>query len=108
MVRLPRDERAVKARRFMAQSLQLRNDINNEPTWEAVFTDQEVNAWLAEDLVTHFADQLPPEVHEPRIVFDADRVTLAFQVDQGPFSSVIWVVPRPRVAAPTVLARTLA
>ena len=53
------------------QSLQLRNDICNEPTWEAVFTDQEVNAWLAEDLVTHFADQLPPEVHEPRVAVRA-------------------------------------
>src|SRR5262249_40126067 len=62
MVRLSREERAGKARKFVAQSLQLRNDICNEPTWEAVFTDQEVNAWLAEDLVTHFADQLPPEV----------------------------------------------
>ena len=70
MVRLPATSATVKAKRFVAQSLQLRNDICNEPTWEAVFTDQEVNAWLAEDLVTHFADQLPPEVHEPRVVFE--------------------------------------
>ncbi len=84
IVQVPRAEQEVKAKRFVAQSMQLRNDISNEPTWEAVFTDQEVNAWLAEDLVTHFADQLPPEVHEPRIVFEADRVTLAFQLDQGP------------------------
>jgi hypothetical protein len=107
MVQLPRGERAVKARRFMAQSLQLRNDICNEPTWEAIFTDQEVNAWLAEDLVTHFADQLPPEVHEPRVVFELDRVTLAFQLDQGPFSSVIWVVARPRVPEGNVVELTL-
>src|SRR5947209_8283925 len=107
MVRLPRDERAVKARRFMAQSLQLRNDICNEPVWEAVFTDQEVNAWLAEDLVTEFADQLPPEVHEPRVVFEFDRVTLAFELDQGPLRSVIWVVAQPRVTSPNVLELTL-
>jgi hypothetical protein len=106
-VRLPRDQRQVKAKRFMAQSLQLRNDICNEATWEAIFTDQEVNAWLAEDLVTHFADQLPPEVHEPRVVFDVDRVTLAFQLDQGPLSSVIWVVARPHVPEGNVLELTL-
>ncbi len=46
-------------------------------------TDQEVNAWLAEDLVTHFADQLPPEVHEPRVLFELDRITLAFLLKQG-------------------------
>lgn len=107
VVRRPRGDRAVKARRFMAQSLQLRNDICNEPTWEAIFTDEEVNAWLAEDLVTHFADQLPPEVHEPRVVFEVDRVTLAFQLDQGPLSSVIWVVARPHVPEANVLELTL-
>ena len=36
----------------------------------AVFSDQEVNAWLAEDLVTHFADQLPPEVDESARLFE--------------------------------------
>src|SRR3954451_7325253 len=107
MVQVPRAQQEVKAKRFVAQSLQLRNDICNEPTWMAVFTDQEVNAWLAEDLVTEFADQLPPEVHEPRVMFELDRVTLAFELDQEPVSSVIWVVARPRVAAPNVLELTL-
>jgi hypothetical protein len=107
VVRVPREQRTVRAKQFVRQSLQLRNDICNEPSWEAVFTDQEVNAWLAEDLVTHFADQLPPEVREPRVVFDVDRVTLAFQLDQGPFSSVIWVVARPHVPEANVLELTL-
>ena len=65
MIGLSREKRAGRAKKFVAQSLQLRNDICNEPNWEAVFTDQEVNAWLAEDLVTLFADRLPPEVNEP-------------------------------------------
>lgn len=106
-VQLPREQREVKAKHFVAQSLQLRNDICNEPTWEAVFSDQEVNAWLAEDLVTHFADQLPPEVHEPRVVFEIDRVTLAFALEQRPVRSVIWVVARPHVPEGNVLELTL-
>ncbi len=97
MVSLPRAQREVRAKHFVAQSLQLRNDICNEPTWEAVFSDQEVNAWLAEDLVTHFADQLPPEVHDPRVLFEMDRVVLAFQLNKGGVQSVITVVARPRV-----------
>jgi hypothetical protein len=104
--RVPRAQREAKAKRFVSQSLQLRNDICNEPAWEAVFSDDEVNAWLAEDLVTHFADQLPPEVHEPRVVFELDRVTLAFELDRGPVRSVIWVVARPRVPEPNVLELT--
>lgn len=107
MTKLPRARREAEAKRFVAQSLQLSNNIRNEPVWEAVFTDEEVNAWLAEDLVTQFADQLPPEVHDPRVAFEADRVTLAFRLEQGPVKSVIWVVARPRVPKGNVLELTL-
>lgn len=98
--------RKAEAKRFLASSLQLRNDIVNEPTWEAVFSDQEVNAWLAEDLVTYFSDQLPPEVHEPRVMFEVDRVTLAFELDRGGIKSVIWIVAVPRVPQGNVLELT--
>jgi hypothetical protein len=107
MMLLSREQRAGKAKKFVAQSLQLRNDICNEPSWEAVFTDQEVNAWLAEDLVTHFADQLPPEVQEPRVLFELDRITLAFLLQQGAFQSVITVVARPRVPGGNTVELTL-
>jgi hypothetical protein len=107
MVRLPKAARAGKAKKFVAQSLQLRNDICNEPTWEAVFTDQEVNAWLAEDLVTHFADALPPEVSEPRVLFELNRITLAFQLRQRGVQSVITVVARPRIPEGNTVELTL-
>ena len=104
---LPRAEREVRAKRFVSSSLQLRNDISNEHSWSAAFSDGEVNAWLAEDLVTHFADQIPPEVHEPRISFEHDRVTFAFGLDRGPIRSVIWVVARVAVPEDNVLALTV-
>ncbi len=104
---IPPARRQAEARRLVAQGLQLRNDIVNEPKWEAVFSDEEVNAWLAEDLVTHFAEQIPSGVHEPRVVFEMDRVILAFQLDQGPVRSVVWVVARPRVTQPNTLALTI-
>ncbi len=107
MKALPRKQREAKAKHFVANSLQLRNDISNERDWQAVFTDQEVNAWLAEDLITHFADQIPAEIHEPRISFEHDRVTFAFGLDRGPIRSVIWVVARVSVPEDNVLALTL-
>ncbi|QEH33534.1 hypothetical protein OJF2_20360 [Aquisphaera giovannonii] len=107
MVNLTREQREGKARHFVAQSLQLRNDIVNEPTWEAVFSDQEVNAWLAEDLVTYFADQLPPEVHDPRVLFETDRVILAFQLNRNGVQSIITVIARPRVPEGNTVELTL-
>ncbi len=99
--------RQAEAQKFVAQSLQLRNDIRNEPNWEAIFTDQEVNSWLAEDLVTQFADQIPPGVDNPRVSFEKDRLTLAFELDQGPIRSVVWVVAAVKVPEENVLALTI-
>src|SRR5262245_43371563 len=107
MVLQSREQREGKARKFVAQGLQLRNDICNEPNWEAVFSDQEVNAWLAEDLVTHFADHLPPEVDEPRVLFEMDRIILAFQLRQRGVQSVITVVARPTVPEGNTVELTL-
>ncbi|WP_206107586.1 hypothetical protein [Paludisphaera rhizosphaerae] len=104
---VPREQLEDRAKHFVAQSLQLRNDICNEPTWEAVFSDQEVNAWLAEDLVTHFADQLPPEVREPRVLFESGKVVLAFRLEGRAVSSVITVVARPRIPADNIVELTL-
>jgi hypothetical protein len=106
LTNLPREQLEARAKHFVASSLQLRNDISNERDWQAVFSDQEVNAWLAEDLVAHFADQIPPEIHEPRVAFGAGRITLAFQLDKGPIRTVIWVVAQARIPEDNVLSLT--
>lgn len=104
---VPRVVLRQEADRFVTHSLQLRNDIANEDHWEAVFSDEEVNAWVLEELVVHFRDQLPPNVHDPLVEFDLDQVTLAFQMDQGPFRSVVWVVARAKVVSDNTLALAL-
>ncbi|MEW4567700.1 hypothetical protein AB1L88_07500 [Tautonia sp. JC769] len=102
-----RQIRRVEADRFVSQTFQLRNDIANENRWEASFTDEEVNAWIAEDLVTHFAEYLPEGVRDPLLVFELDRATLAFRLDRGPFTSLVWVVARVEVEEDNTLALRL-
>lgn len=106
-VAMPPELRKANAQQFASQSMQLRNDIMNETNWEASFTDEEVNAWLAQDLVQHFADQIPSGVSEPRVAFEPDRAILAFQLDQGALRSVVWAVVGIQVTAPNELALTL-
>ena len=102
-----RAELETEASRFVAQTSHLYNDMRNEPTWTAVFSDQEVNAWLAKDLVEQFADQIPPQVHDPRVAFEPDRVTLAFGLDRGPIRMVVSVVARVRMDEDDVVALTV-
>jgi hypothetical protein len=99
--------RRVEADRFVSQTFQLRNDIANEDRWAAIFSDEEVNAWLGEHLVTHFADYLPDGVRDPVVVFELDRVTLAFKLDRGPFTSLVWAVARVQVASDNTIALRL-
>ncbi len=106
-IAIPAERQQAEAEQFVAQSLRLRNDIVNEPRWEASFTDEQINAWLAEDLVAHFAPLIPPGVRDPRVVIDAGRLTLAFQLDDGPFRSVVWIVFKARVPRANELALTV-
>lgn len=106
-VAIPPDRRKAQANRFEEDSLRLRNDIVNETHWEAIFTDEEVNSWMAEHLVTHFSDQLPPGVRQPMVAFGLDRVTLAFQLERGPLRSLVWVVARVRMYEENTVALTL-
>lgn len=103
LVAIPQGVRQRESRRFLNESLRLRNDLANEAAWDVAFTDEEVNAWLAEDLVAQFADQLPPGVHDPRILFEPDRATIAFEMRSGAFPSVVWAVLQVSVPEPNVL-----
>jgi hypothetical protein len=93
----PGPARHERAGEFVERTLQLRNDAANEERWEAVFTEDQVNAWLAEDLPTQFPEMLPASIREPRIVFEADRATLAFTYEEGLVRGVLWAVLRVEV-----------
>lgn len=102
---IPRVEE--EAKRFEQDSLQFRNDIVNEPTWEGIFSDQEVNAWLVDGLMKHFADELPKEIHDPRVLFENDRILFAFKLDQGSVKTVISVVAQVAVPEDNVVSISL-
>jgi hypothetical protein len=103
----PAAEQRREARAFLNSSLQLRNDVTNEPAWEAEFSDREVNAWLARDLVEQFADLIPPGVAEPRVVFEPGRLTLACDWHREPLDAVVWAVLQVHVPEPNTLVLTV-
>lgn len=107
LIVIPPEKRDKQARRFLNQSLQLRNDIINEKAWEAVFSAEEINSWLAEDLLKHFADLVPNGLRDPRVAFEPDRLMLAFEMDQGPLRSVVWAVLLVEVTRPNVVSLTI-
>jgi hypothetical protein len=71
------------------QVLDLHNEVRSEGRWQAVFTDEEINGWLAVDLPAKFPDALPPEVRDPRVAIDPQQAQIACRYDGGSAQAVI-------------------
>jgi hypothetical protein len=72
------------SKRLETRVSDLRRDAERPGRWQTVFTDDEVNGWLAVVLKEKYTDLLPPEVVDPRVAFDkgAARVGYRYQGDQ--------------------------
>jgi hypothetical protein len=71
------------------RALELTNEVQHSGDWEAVFTDEQINGWLAVDLIEKFPDLLPSEVHEPRVVITPDEVRVACRYTDENITAVI-------------------
>lgn len=74
---------------FEEQALALHNQLQHTGHWEARFTEEQINAWLASDLPEKFPTLLPPSITEPRIALEADAVRLAARYHRGNLETVI-------------------
>ena len=101
---LPPEDRAELTRQFVRNSTGLLNQIQNDSIWAGRFRDTEVNAWLASDFDQKHSDLLPAGGSDPRVCFDNDRVSLAFQYRWGPVMSLVSVTGRLWAPRPDVVA----
>ena len=69
--------------------LDLHNDVREAGTWEAVFTDEQVNGWFASDMPDKFPKVLPPGTQEPRVAIDSEAIRVACRFDNGKLRTVI-------------------
>jgi hypothetical protein len=72
--------------------------------WQTVFTDDEVNGWLAVTLKEKFSELLPPEVSDPRVVFTDGGCKIGFRYDGEQLSAVISVEGDASIASEDVAA----
>lgn len=74
---------------FENQLLQLNTDVRNQTEWQASFSNNQVNGWLAFELPEKFPGTVPHEVSEPRVAFLPDEVQLAFRFVSRHWSGVV-------------------
>lgn len=73
--------------------------------WEAIFTEEQVNGWLAADLVEKYSDSLPAGVTDPRVAIDEGGVRFACRYEGDRLSTVfnavthVYLTDEPNVLA---------
>lgn len=93
------------------------NDVKKEGRWQAVFTAEQINGWLAVDaaderaeagqaqaLLEHPADLLPPYLSDPRVAIEPEQVWIACRFEQDNWTSVLSLPVEIYLAEPDVIA----
>lgn len=69
--------------------LNLHNSARDEGRWEAVFTEAQINGWLAADLPEKFPHMLPAGTDLPRVSIDPEQIKIACRYQRGKVNTVI-------------------
>ncbi len=85
----PRETQAAAGQELERQALSLNSQVRRPGRWEARFTQDQINGWLAVDLPEKFPGSLPGGVSEPRVAVSPDQVQLAVKWQQGSTSAVL-------------------
>jgi hypothetical protein len=77
---------------------------NTPGRWRAVITADEINGWLAVDMMKNHPDLLPPAWHEPRVALRPNELIVGCRFDQGGVTSVLSLTLQPCSPEPNVVA----
>ncbi len=92
---------------MVRRTMAFRNTIRHEGDWEAVFTAQQINGWLAVDLVENHGESIPKSVSDPRVAIEPGRMLLACRLGQGKTASVVSLAIEPDMPEPNVITLRL-
>lgn len=89
---------------MLRRSTALASAVKKKGHWEALFTAEQINGWLAVDMVKNHADALPPTLHDPRVSIHEKQITIACRFEQGGVNSVLSLTVEPSMPEPNVIA----
>lgn len=104
-IRKPVDpvQRKQAAKKFVQATLQLVEDIQHETSWAEHFSQDQINAWLAEELPQKYPGWIPEGTSDPRVKLEQGAIELAFKSDDPRFKGIISGRFEPFVAGPNQL-----
>ena len=82
---------AEGGRELETRATALYSDTREAGQWHALFTAEQINGWLATQLASGSAGQLPSTISDPRVALAPDVLTLGFRTSQSGIEAVVSV-----------------
>jgi hypothetical protein len=79
----------VGGRELESQATALYSKARQPGQWQAAFTAEQINGWLAVKLAEVCPKALPDDIAAPRVAIAGDRLTLGFRARRGGVSTVV-------------------
>jgi len=90
-MRIEPQQQAQAGNELEQEVLELRNEVTSAGTWEAVFTEDQINGWLAADLPVKFPGMLPRGVDSPRVAIHDGEINVAARYEDKLVKSIVSV-----------------
>jgi hypothetical protein len=104
-IAIPAAEQEAAGETLERNVLALHNEVRDSGRWSAVFTDEQINGWLAADLPEKFPQVLPPEICDPRVAFVPGQMQIACRYAGDAINSIVSLTLEVRLAdEPNTLA----
>lgn len=101
------DHQAAASDQMLREAAELTSLARRQSVWEARFSQEEINGWLAVDLMKNHARSLPKNFASPRTDILADEATIACQYQLDSWATILSVSFDCYMSEPNVLALRL-
>ncbi len=100
-------DHAVASDKMVKDVAGLASDVRKPGEWHAAFTADEINGWLATEMVKNHRELLPPSLSDPRVSIHPDGMTIACRYRSGAIDVVVSLAVDVYMAEPGVMALRL-
>jgi hypothetical protein len=76
------------SRELESRATALYSDAQRSGEWQALFTAEQINGWLATQLAENMGNKLPANIRDPRVAIARDVITLGFRTSSGGVETV--------------------
>jgi len=101
---IPKDKLEKGSDRMLQQAAAIESAVNKPGRWELLVTAEEINGWLAVDMVRNHPHTLPPTLRDPRVAIDENEITVACRFEQEGTKSILSLTVQPSLPEPNVVA----